>query len=189
VVISHDRWFLDRVATHILAYEGDDDPAKWYWFEGNFEAYEKNKVERLGADAARPHRVTYRKLTRGLRAGLVVPVCSPLMQRAHAGARRSCRKGCPTAMAPPFTFSRSQLDAQLLMADGTHLGRERLVDLDQVDVADRHAGDLECQRLADRLDRAEAHDLRRRGRTLADDDTIRASGVRPSSWQPWCPTS
>ncbi|MGB8650451.1 MAG: energy-dependent translational throttle protein EttA [Mycobacteriales bacterium] len=65
VVISHDRWFLDRVATHILAWEGDDEnPAKWYWFEGNFESYEKNKVERLGQDAARPHRVTYRKLTR-----------------------------------------------------------------------------------------------------------------------------
>ena len=65
VVISHDRWFLDRVATHILAYEGDEEnPAKWYWFEGNFEAYEKNKVERLGEEAARPHRVTYRKLTR-----------------------------------------------------------------------------------------------------------------------------
>ena len=65
VVISHDRWFLDRVATHILAYEGDDDnPAKWYWFEGNFDAYEKNKVERLGEEATRPHRVTYRKLTR-----------------------------------------------------------------------------------------------------------------------------
>jgi ATP-binding cassette ChvD family protein len=65
VVISHDRMFLDRVATHILAWEGDDeDPAKWFWFEGNFEAYEKNKVDRLGADAARPHRVTYRRLTR-----------------------------------------------------------------------------------------------------------------------------
>jgi ATP-binding cassette ChvD family protein len=65
VVISHDRMFLDRVATHILAWEGDDDdPAKWFWFEGNFEAYEKNKVERLGAEAARPHAVTYRKLTR-----------------------------------------------------------------------------------------------------------------------------
>jgi ATP-binding cassette ChvD family protein len=65
VVISHDRWFLDRVATHILAWEGDEEnPAKWYWFEGNFESYENNKVERLGADAARPHRVTYRKLTR-----------------------------------------------------------------------------------------------------------------------------
>ncbi|MBD2758424.1 energy-dependent translational throttle protein EttA [Yimella sp. cx-573] len=65
VVISHDRWFLDRVATHILAYEGDDEnPAKWYWFEGNFDAYEENKIERLGAEAARPHRVTYRKLTR-----------------------------------------------------------------------------------------------------------------------------
>ncbi|WP_084074919.1 energy-dependent translational throttle protein EttA [Demequina sp. NBRC 110052] len=65
VVVSHDRWFLDRVATHILAYEGtDEDPANWFWFEGNFEAYEKNKVERLGAEAARPHRVTYRKLTR-----------------------------------------------------------------------------------------------------------------------------
>jgi ATP-binding cassette ChvD family protein len=62
VVVSHDRWFLDRVATHILAYEGE---SKWFWFEGNFEAYEKNKVERLGAEAARPHRVTYRKLTRG----------------------------------------------------------------------------------------------------------------------------
>ncbi|WP_372593144.1 energy-dependent translational throttle protein EttA [Actinotalea sp.] len=66
VVVSHDRWFLDRVATHILAYEGtEEDPARWYWFEGNFESYEANKVERLGADAARPHRVTYRKLTRG----------------------------------------------------------------------------------------------------------------------------
>ncbi len=65
VVISHDRWFLDRVATHILAYEGtEEDPSNWYWFEGNYEAYEANKVERLGADAARPHRVTYRKLTR-----------------------------------------------------------------------------------------------------------------------------
>ncbi|NMR19663.1 energy-dependent translational throttle protein EttA [Cellulomonas fimi] len=65
VVVSHDRWFLDRVATHILAYEGTDaDPAQWYWFEGNFASYEENKVERLGADAARPHRVTYRKLTR-----------------------------------------------------------------------------------------------------------------------------
>ncbi|MFC6713320.1 energy-dependent translational throttle protein EttA [Branchiibius cervicis] len=65
VVISHDRWFLDRVATHILAYEGtDEDPSKWYWFEGNFEAYEENKIERLGPEAARPHRVTHRKLTR-----------------------------------------------------------------------------------------------------------------------------
>ncbi|GAB3435669.1 energy-dependent translational throttle protein EttA [Actinophytocola sediminis] len=65
VVISHDRWFLDRVATHILAWEGtEDNPGKWYWFEGNFEGYEKNKIERLGEEAARPHRVTYRKLTR-----------------------------------------------------------------------------------------------------------------------------
>ena len=65
VVISHDRWFLDRVVTHILAYEGTEaDPGSWYWFEGNFESYEANKVERLGADAARPHRVTYRKLGR-----------------------------------------------------------------------------------------------------------------------------
>ncbi len=65
VVISHDRMFLDRVATHILAWEGtDEDPDKWFWFEGNYEAYEKNKVDRLGAEAARPHRVTYRKLTR-----------------------------------------------------------------------------------------------------------------------------
>ncbi|HEX3786741.1 MAG TPA: energy-dependent translational throttle protein EttA [Pseudonocardiaceae bacterium] len=65
VVISHDRWFLDRVATHILAWEGtDENPSAWFWFEGNFEGYEANKVERLGADAARPHRVTHRKLTR-----------------------------------------------------------------------------------------------------------------------------
>ncbi|MFE0643076.1 energy-dependent translational throttle protein EttA [Streptomyces sp. NPDC058877] len=62
VVVSHDRWFLDRVATHILAYEGD---SKWFWFEGNFESYEKNKIERLGPDATRPHRATYKKLTRG----------------------------------------------------------------------------------------------------------------------------
>ena len=65
VVITHDRWFLDRVATHILAWEGtDENPASWYWFEGNFASYEENKVKRLGAEAARPHRVTYRKLTR-----------------------------------------------------------------------------------------------------------------------------
>ncbi|GAB3585656.1 energy-dependent translational throttle protein EttA [Calidifontibacter terrae] len=65
VVISHDRWFLDRVATHILAYEGtEENPSAWYWFEGNFDSYEENKIERLGPDAARPHRVTYRKLTR-----------------------------------------------------------------------------------------------------------------------------
>lgn len=65
VVVTHDRWFLDRVATHILAWEGDDEnQAKWFWFEGNFESYEKNKVERLGVEAARPHRVTHRRLTR-----------------------------------------------------------------------------------------------------------------------------
>ena len=65
VVITHDRWFLDRVATHILAWEGtEENPAHWHWFEGNFASYEENKVERLGAEAARPHRVTYRKLTR-----------------------------------------------------------------------------------------------------------------------------
>jgi ATP-binding cassette ChvD family protein len=65
VITSHDRWFLDRVATHILAWEGDSrNPAKWFWFEGNFDSYEKNKVERLGAEAARPHAVTHRKLNR-----------------------------------------------------------------------------------------------------------------------------
>jgi len=65
VVITHDRWFLDRVATHILAYEGtDENPDQWYWFEGNFDSYEANKVERLGPEAAKPHRSTYRRLTR-----------------------------------------------------------------------------------------------------------------------------
>ncbi|GHD38868.1 energy-dependent translational throttle protein EttA [Mycetocola manganoxydans] len=65
VVITHDRWFLDRTATHILAYEGtEEDPGNWYWFEGNFESYEQNKIERLGPDAAKPHRSAYRKLTR-----------------------------------------------------------------------------------------------------------------------------
>ncbi|GGE86873.1 energy-dependent translational throttle protein EttA [Mycetocola zhadangensis] len=65
VVITHDRWFLDRIATHILSYEGtEEDPANWYWFEGNFESYEENKIERLGPDAAKPSRAAYRKLTR-----------------------------------------------------------------------------------------------------------------------------
>ncbi len=65
MVITHDRWFLDRIATHILAYEGTEEhPDQWHWFEGNFEAYEANKIERLGADAANPSRSTYRKLTR-----------------------------------------------------------------------------------------------------------------------------
>ncbi len=64
VVISHDRWFLDRTCTHILAWEGNVEEGKWFWFEGNFEAYEANKIDRLGADAARPHSVTHRKLTR-----------------------------------------------------------------------------------------------------------------------------
>ena len=62
VITSHDRWFLDRVATHILAYEGD---SQWFWFEGNYDSYEKNKIDRLGPEAARPHRATYRKLSRG----------------------------------------------------------------------------------------------------------------------------
>ncbi|MGH3771064.1 MAG: energy-dependent translational throttle protein EttA [Pseudonocardiaceae bacterium] len=65
VVISHDRWFLDRVVTHILSWEGtEENPASWFWFEGNFEAYEQHKIERLGVEAARPHRVTHRRLTR-----------------------------------------------------------------------------------------------------------------------------
>ena len=65
VVISHDRWFLDRVATHILAWEGtEENPDNWYWFEGNFESYEENKIERLGEEAARPGRMTHRRLTR-----------------------------------------------------------------------------------------------------------------------------
>jgi ATPase subunit of ABC transporter with duplicated ATPase domains len=65
VITSHDRWFLDRIATHILAWEGTDgNPANWFWFEGNFDSYERNKIERLGADAARPHAVTHRKLSR-----------------------------------------------------------------------------------------------------------------------------
>ncbi|WP_134764966.1 energy-dependent translational throttle protein EttA [Nocardioides sp. 1609] len=65
VVTSHDRWFLDRVVTHILAWEGDaENPASWYWFEGNYASYEENKIERLGIEAARPHRVTHRRLTR-----------------------------------------------------------------------------------------------------------------------------
>jgi ATP-binding cassette ChvD family protein len=65
VVISHDRWFLDKVATHILAWEGtEDEPGRWFWFEGGYSDYERNKVERLGEEAARPHRVTYRRLGR-----------------------------------------------------------------------------------------------------------------------------
>lgn len=64
VVVSHDRWFLDRIATHILAWEGtDEDPGNWFWFEGNFEAYQKNRIERLGVEASKPHRI-HRKLTR-----------------------------------------------------------------------------------------------------------------------------
>ena len=64
VITSHDRWFMDRVATHILAWEGtDENPGAWYWFEGNFEAYQENREKRLGPDASRPHRI-HRKLTR-----------------------------------------------------------------------------------------------------------------------------
>ncbi|BAK44787.1 energy-dependent translational throttle protein EttA [Eggerthella sp. YY7918] len=64
VVTSHDRWFLDRIATHILAWEGDDEnPGRWFWFEGNFDDYQKNRIERLGEEAAKPHRI-HRKLTR-----------------------------------------------------------------------------------------------------------------------------
>ena len=65
VVTSHDRWFLDRIATHILAWEGtEENEGSWFWFEGNFASYEENKIERLGVEAARPHRVTHRRLTR-----------------------------------------------------------------------------------------------------------------------------
>ncbi len=65
VITSHDRWFLDRVATHILAWEGTgDEPGRWFWFEGNFDGYQTNKLQRLGTEAVRPHRITYRKLTR-----------------------------------------------------------------------------------------------------------------------------
>jgi ATP-binding cassette ChvD family protein len=65
VVVSHDRWFLDRVATHILAWEGNEEnPAQWFWFEGNFADYETNKIARLGEEAARPHAMTHRRLTR-----------------------------------------------------------------------------------------------------------------------------
>ena len=64
VVVSHDRMFLDRIATHILAWEGtDENPGNWHWFEGNFDSYQKNKIERLGEEAAKPHRL-HRKLTR-----------------------------------------------------------------------------------------------------------------------------
>jgi ATPase subunit of ABC transporter with duplicated ATPase domains len=62
VVISHDRWFLDRIATHILAFEGD---SRVFWFEGNFSEYEEDKRARLGDDATQPHRIKYRQLTRG----------------------------------------------------------------------------------------------------------------------------
>jgi len=66
VVVSHDRWFLDRIATHILAWEGDDDDEpRWFWFEGNYADYEANKIARLGEEAARPHASKYRRLTRG----------------------------------------------------------------------------------------------------------------------------
>jgi ATP-binding cassette ChvD family protein len=65
VVITHDRWFLDRIATHILSWEGtEENPSYWHWFEGNFESYEENKIERLGPEAAKPSRAAYRKLTR-----------------------------------------------------------------------------------------------------------------------------
>ena len=94
VVITHDRWFLDRVATHILAYEGtEENPANWYWFEGNFESYEANKVERLGPDAARPHRVTYLELylrrppllPRGLRSDPALAAEDDIEHAAEAG--------------------------------------------------------------------------------------------------------
>ena len=90
-MISHDRWFLDRTCTHILAWEGtDDDPAKWYFFEGNFSDYEKNKVSRLGVDAARPHRVTHRKLTRDELIG----------NRSAGGGETGCRSIRPAPARP-----------------------------------------------------------------------------------------
>ena len=93
VVISHDRWFLDRTCTHILAWEGDDDnEAKWFWFEGNFAAYEENKVERLGVEAARPHRVTHRTRSR---ATNVASAC----QRRYAG----CESGASGMTVNPGT--------------------------------------------------------------------------------------
>src|SRR5699024_2359186 len=76
VVMSHDRWFLDRVATHILAWEGtEDNPANWYWFEGNFETYEENKIERLGPEAIREGRATHRRLTRNYPSTSTAPAC------------------------------------------------------------------------------------------------------------------
>ena len=97
VVITHDRWFLDRIATHILAYEGtEEDPANWYWFEGNFEAYEENKIERLGPDAAKPHRSAYRKLTRGLtRDPPARPDPAPLERPRRVRARQQRRDAPP----------------------------------------------------------------------------------------------
>src|SRR5690625_4518946 len=98
VITSHDRWFLDRVATHILAWEGD---ANWFWFEGNFESYEKNKVERLGPEAARPHAVTHRKLTRACRPPRATsgsPAERPGVRPTGPGPRRVC--GARTPVRP-----------------------------------------------------------------------------------------
>ncbi|SQD97984.1 fused putative transporter subunits of ABC superfamily: ATP-binding components [Parafrankia sp. Ea1.12] len=122
VVVSHDRWFLDRVATHILAWEGTEtDPARWFWYEGNFADYETNKVERLGADAARPHRVTYRKLTRDDRPGPLVLVRGQL-RRLRDQQGRAARRG----RGPPAPGDVPQAHPRLAAAKPTVAGREVL---------------------------------------------------------------
>src|SRR5262249_45592777 len=89
VVISHDRWFLDRIATHILAFEGD---SKVYWCEGNYQTYEEERRRRLGIEADQPHRIKYKALTRRADRGFQIPDSRFQYKRAggaaHAGSRR-----------------------------------------------------------------------------------------------------